>query len=78
MVWGCFAGDNVCDLFRIQGTLNQHGYDCSDTPSQLLCAWDYHLFFNRTMTKHTSTLCKGLLYQEEECWSAVSVTIIKC
>ena len=20
------AGDTVCDLFRIQGTLNQHGY----------------------------------------------------
>ena len=26
MVWGCFAIDTVCDLFRIQGTLNQHGY----------------------------------------------------
>ena len=26
MVWGCFAGDIVSDLFRIQGTLNQHGY----------------------------------------------------
>ena len=26
MVWGCFAGDTVCDLIRIQGTLNQHGY----------------------------------------------------
>jgi hypothetical protein len=26
MVWGCFAGDIVGDLFRIQGTLNQHGY----------------------------------------------------
>ena len=26
MVWGCFASDTVCDLFRIQGTLNQHGY----------------------------------------------------
>ena len=26
IVWGCFAGDNVFDLFRIQGTLNQHGY----------------------------------------------------
>ena len=26
MVWGCFAGDTVCDLFRIPGTLNQHGY----------------------------------------------------
>ena len=23
---GCFAGDSVGDLFRIQGTLNQHGY----------------------------------------------------
>uniref|UniRef100_A0AAZ3NYC5 Transposase Tc1-like domain-containing protein n=1 Tax=Oncorhynchus tshawytscha TaxID=74940 RepID=A0AAZ3NYC5_ONCTS len=23
MVWGCFTGDTVCDLFRIQGTLNQ-------------------------------------------------------
>jgi hypothetical protein len=22
MVLGCFAGDTVCDLFRIQGTLN--------------------------------------------------------
>ena len=26
MVWGCFVVDSVCDLFRIQGTLNQHGY----------------------------------------------------
>jgi hypothetical protein len=26
MVWGWFAGDTVCDLFRIQGTLNQHVY----------------------------------------------------
>ena len=26
MMWGCFAGDTVNDLFRIQGTLNQHGY----------------------------------------------------
>ena len=29
MVCGCFAGDNVCDLFRIQSTLNQHGYHSS-------------------------------------------------
>ena len=26
MVWGYFAGDTVCGLFRIQGTPNQHGY----------------------------------------------------
>ena len=25
MVWGCFAGDLIADLFRVQGTLNQHG-----------------------------------------------------
>jgi hypothetical protein len=25
-MWGCFAGDTASDLFRIQGTLNQHGY----------------------------------------------------
>jgi hypothetical protein len=26
IVWGCFAVDTVRDLFRIQGTLNQHSY----------------------------------------------------
>ena len=26
-VWGCFVGDTISDLFRIQGTLNQHGYN---------------------------------------------------
>ena len=27
---------------------------CSDMPSHLVCAqWDYHLFFNRTMTQNT-------------------------
>ena len=26
IVLGCFAGDTVSDLFRIQGILNQHGY----------------------------------------------------
>jgi hypothetical protein len=28
-VWGCFAGDTddtACDVFKIEGTLNQHGY----------------------------------------------------
>jgi hypothetical protein len=26
MVGGLFADDTACDLFRIQGTLSQHGY----------------------------------------------------
>ena len=31
----CCAGDTVSDLFRIQGTLNQHGYHSIDTPGVL-------------------------------------------
>jgi hypothetical protein len=27
MVWGCIAGDTVWDLFRIQDTINQLGYN---------------------------------------------------
>jgi hypothetical protein len=39
---------------------------CSDTPSHLVCAWwDYHLYFNRTITQHTSRLCKGYLTKKE-------------
>uniref|UniRef100_A0AAZ3SH66 Tc1-like transposase DDE domain-containing protein n=1 Tax=Oncorhynchus tshawytscha TaxID=74940 RepID=A0AAZ3SH66_ONCTS len=39
---------------------------CSDTPSHLVWAkWDYHLFFNRTMTQHTFRLCKGYLTKKE-------------
>ena len=26
MVWRCLSGDTASDLFRIQGTLNQHDY----------------------------------------------------
>ena len=55
MVWGCFAGDS----FRIQGTLNQHGYNNIlkqyIIPSGLLLVW--LLFFNRTMTQHTPPGC---------------------
>lgn len=41
IVWGCFTGDTVGDLFKIQGTLNQHGYHGilqADMPSHLVCA----------------------------------------
>ena len=38
----------------------------SDTPSHLVCAlWDYHLSSNKTMTQHTSRLCKGYLTKKE-------------
>ena len=39
---------------------------CSDTPSHLVCALlDYHLFFNRITTQHTSRMCKGYLTKKE-------------
>uniref|UniRef100_A0AAZ3RXL7 Tc1-like transposase DDE domain-containing protein n=1 Tax=Oncorhynchus tshawytscha TaxID=74940 RepID=A0AAZ3RXL7_ONCTS len=39
---------------------------CSDMPSHLVWAkWDYHLFFTRTMTQHTSKLCKGYFTKKE-------------
>ena len=42
-VWGCFAGDTVSELFRIHGTLNQHGYRSIlqryVTPSDLHLVW---------------------------------------
>ena len=39
---------------------------CSNTPSHLVCSeWDYHFFFNRTMTQHTSRLCKGYFTKKE-------------
>ena len=64
MVWGCFAGDTVYDLFRIQGTLNQHGYH--SILQQYAIPSGLHLLglsfvFNRTMTQHTFRLCKGYL-----------------
>ena len=68
MVWGCFAGDTVSDLFRIQGTLNQHGYHSilqRYAISSGLRLWDYHLFFNRRMTQHTPRLFMGNLPKKE-------------
>ncbi|CAJ0934134.1 unnamed protein product [Ranitomeya imitator] len=60
MVWGCFAGDTVGDLFKIEGMLNQHGYHSilqrHATPSGLQQDND---------PKHTSRLCKGYLTKKE-------------
>uniref|UniRef100_A0A8B9HBQ6 Transposase Tc1-like domain-containing protein n=1 Tax=Astyanax mexicanus TaxID=7994 RepID=A0A8B9HBQ6_ASTMX len=66
MVWRCFAGETVGDLFKIEGTLNQHGYysilQRHASPSGL----DDHLFFHQDNDpKHTSRLCKGYLTKKE-------------
>ena len=59
-VWGCFAGDTVSDLFRIQGTLNQHGYpnilQWYAIPSGLRLV-GLLFVFNMTMTQNTPPGC---------------------
>ena len=69
MAWGCFAGDTVCDLFRIQGTLNQHGYHSSlqqyAIPSGLCLVGLSFVFQQDNDPKHTSRLCKVYLIKKE-------------
>jgi hypothetical protein len=53
-------------VFKAHLTIMAPTAYCSDTTSHLVRAlWDYHLFFNRTMTQHTSRLCKGYLTKKE-------------
>ena len=69
MVWGYFAGDTVGDLFKIEDTLNQHGYhsilqwhailsgSCLVGPS--------FIFVQDNDPKHTSSLCKVYMTKKE-------------
>ena len=69
MVWGCFASDIVRDLFRIQGTLNQHGYHSIlqryAIPSGLRLVGLSFVFQQGNDPKYTSRLCKGYLTKKE-------------
>ncbi|KAL6467397.1 hypothetical protein MHYP_G00252010 [Metynnis hypsauchen] len=69
MVWGCFAGDIVGDLFKIEGTLNQHGYHSilqrHAIPSGLRLVGRSFIFQQDNDPKHTSRLCKGYLTKKE-------------
>ncbi|MDF4290226.1 transposase, partial [Vibrio parahaemolyticus] len=69
MVWGCFAGDTVGDLFKIEGTLNQHGYHSilqrHAIPPGLRLVGRSFIFQQDNDPKHTSRLCKGYLTKKE-------------
>ena len=69
MMWGCFAGDTVGDLFKIEGTLNQHGYHSilqrHAIPSGLRLVGRSFIFQQDNDPKHTSRLCKGYLTKKE-------------
>ena len=63
-VWKSFAGDTVCDLFRIQGTLNQTGYHIFlqryTIPSGLQLVGLSFVFQQDNDPTHTSSLYNGL------------------
>ena len=65
MVWGCFAGDTVGDLFKIEDTLNQHGYHSilqrHAIPSCLRLVGPSFIVQQDNDPKHTSRLCRGYL-----------------
>lgn len=69
MVWGCFSGDTVGDLFQIDGTLNQHGYHTilqwHAIPSCLCLVEPSFIFQQDNDPKHTSRVCKGGLTKKE-------------
>ncbi|CAJ0954683.1 unnamed protein product [Ranitomeya imitator] len=69
MVWGCFAGDTVGDLIKIEGILNQHGYHSilqrHAIPSGLRFVGPSFIFQQDNDPKHTSRLCKGYLTKKE-------------
>ncbi|XP_073505328.1 uncharacterized protein [Phyllobates terribilis] len=69
MVWGCFAGDTVGDLFKIEGILNQQGYHSilqrHAIPSGLRLVGPSFIFQQDNDPKHTSRLCKGYLTNEK-------------
>ncbi|MBN3285256.1 TC1A transposase, partial [Polyodon spathula] len=60
MVWGCFAGDRVGDLYQVHGKLNQHG--CHSIlqrhaiPSRLRLVGQFFILQQDNDPKHTSKL----------------------
>ena len=65
MVWGGFAGNNACDLSRIQGPLNQHGYH-SILQRYVIPSGLGVVFQQDNDPKHTSRLGRGYLTKESD------------
>jgi hypothetical protein len=75
MVWGCFAGDTVCDLFRIQGTLNQYGYHSILQQYAIasgLGLLGLSVVFQQYNDPNTPPGCARAIWPRIEWWSAAS------
>ena len=70
MVWGCFAGSRVGDLFRVRGTLNQNGYHSilqrHAIPSGMRLVGQGFILQQDNDPKHKSKLCQNYLAKKEQ------------
>lgn len=70
MVWGCFAGSRVGDLYRVRGTLNQNGYHSilqrHAIPSGMRLIGQRFILQQDNDPKHKSKLCQTYLRKKEQ------------
>lgn len=70
MIWGCFAGDTLGDIYRVPGILNQHGYHSilqrHAIPSGTRLIGDRFVLMQDNDPKHTCKLCKNYLQKKTE------------
>lgn len=70
MVWGCFAGSRVGDLYRVSGTLNQNGYHSilqrHAIPSGMRLVGQRFILQQDNDPKHKSKLCQNYLRKKEQ------------
>ena len=66
MVWGCFTGDTVGDLFKIEDTLNQHVYHSIvqrlAIPSSLRLAGPSFIFQQDDDPKRTASVLRQVTW----------------
>lgn len=70
MVWGCFSGHGVGDLFQVEGILKKEGYKAileeHAIPSGIRLNGTPFVFQQDNDPKHSSRLCKDYLEQKQE------------
>lgn len=70
MVWGCFAGSRVGDLYRVSGILKQHSYHSilqrHAIPSGIRLVGERFILQQDNDPKHKSKLCQNYLKKKEE------------
>ena len=69
MVWGCYGGGKVGDLYRVKGILKEEGYhsilQCRAIPCGRCLIWANFLLQQDNDPKHSSKLCNNYLEKKQ-------------